>query len=55
MVNKELGLGDIVVSGTSGLLVGLASLRTVVLLADIAGVVFRVMRCCTRGGFVDLL
>lgn len=55
VVNKELELGDILVSGTSGLLVGLASLGTVVLLADMAGVVFCVVRCCTRGDFVGLL
>lgn len=55
MTGKELGLGDILVSGTSGLLAGLASLRTEVLLVDVAGVVFCVTTCCTTCGFVGLL
>lgn len=55
MARKELGLGDMLVSGTSELLAGLASLGTEVLLADVAGVVSCVMRCCRRCGFVGLL
>jgi len=50
-----VGLGDILVSGTSGLLAELASLRTEVLLVDVARVVFCVIRCCTRCGIVGLL
>lgn len=55
VAGKELGLRDILVSGTSGLLAGLVSLGTEVLLADVAGVVFCVMRCCRMCGFSGLL
>lgn len=55
VAGKELGFGDILVSGTSGLLAGLASLGAMVPLTDVAGVVFCVVRCCTRCCFVGLL
>lgn len=58
MTGKELGLGDVFVSGTSGLLAGLASLETEVwevLLANVTGVVFCVMNCGTLCGTVGLL
>lgn len=55
VAGTELGLGDILVSGTSGLLAGLASLGTKVLLEDMAGVIFCVMRCCTTRGFVGFV
>lgn len=55
VVGKELGLGDMLLSGISGLLAGLASLETEVLLVEVVVVVFCVMRCSTRCDFVGLL
>lgn len=54
MAGKEVGLGNILVSGTSGLLAGLVPLMTEVLLVDVAGLVFCVTRCCTTCGVVVL-
>lgn len=48
VTGKELELGNVLVSGTSGLVAGLVSLGTEVLLVDVAGVIcVCVMRCCT--------
>lgn len=48
VAGKELELGNIPVSGTSGLVAGLVSLGTEVLLVDVAGVVCVCeTRCCT--------
>ncbi|PKU37874.1 hypothetical protein llap_11824 [Limosa lapponica baueri] len=54
VAGKELGLGDILVSGASGLLAGLVSLGIEVLLVDVAGVLFCVTRRCTACDFVGL-
>lgn len=48
MTGKELELGNVLVSGISGLVAGLVSLGTEVLLVDVAGVVCVCLtRCCT--------
>lgn len=48
VTGKELELGNVLVSGTSGLVAGLVSLGTEVLLVDVPGVVcVWVTRCCT--------
>lgn len=47
MAGEELGLAVVLVSGTAGLLAGPG-----VLLADVAGVVFRVLRCCGSVGIL---
>lgn len=58
VAGKEVGLTDILVSGTSGLLAVLAPVETKVLevlLDSVTGVVFCVMRCGTVYGMVGLL
>lgn len=58
VAGKEVGLTDILVSGTSGLLAVLAPVETKVLevlLDSVTGVVFCVMRCGTVCGMVGLL